>query len=120
MYYEKSILLTLPNILSLQCQDSAGDYYSYIDYLSNPASSNDCAQTCSQLPSQDLVGFTWRTTGATSCGCYYSAKNIPTPPLGIDWNIIETGLIYGGTGPIKNTDNRSGYECYAFAQVREM
>ena len=104
------------NILSLQCQDSAGDLYSYVEFNGNPLSSNDCAQTCGQLPSQDLVGFYFGTLGPT-CRCYYSAKNVPAPPLGLDWAII--GTTDKGSGPIKNASTLFG-ECYAFAQVREM
>ena len=77
-----------------------------------------CAQACSQLPSPHLVGF-WYVMKDMRCQCFYSGKNIPTPPSGLEWNFLDSKPT--GTGPIQSSSN-GNYpgECYAFPQVREI
>ena len=98
--------------------DSNDQFYSHVQMLIEPfASPSDCAQLCSQLPSPHLVGF-WLRVASLTCQCFYSGKNIPTPPSGLKWVHISGEPT--GTGAIGGAQSNYPGECFAFPQVREI
>ena len=97
--------------------DATNNVYSHIS-KEITTDNDDCARFCGKLPSPDLVGFQ-RVTTSGNCQCLYSDQNLPTPPSGLDWQMVVNTLL--GIGPIvASTGSPAEYQCYIFTQVREV